>query len=98
MSWLTADPEIAQVQLIGGGFYDDARGANFSGKTHYVIVTGLQVDLPYWFDVVSGGTRSDNAGTHWAVNTGAVGRHADSNRLDRHGHCAMIWKCYDFGS
>jgi hypothetical protein len=70
VSWLTADEEIGQVQLTDGGFYDDARGAVFS-KTHYVIVGGLLASSEYWFDIVSGATRYDNAGAHWTVNTGA---------------------------
>lgn len=72
VSWLTADQEIGQVQLTDGGFYADARGAVFSGKTHYVIVTGLVANSEYSFDVISGGTRYDNAGEHWTVNTGAT--------------------------
>ncbi len=72
VSWLTARAEAGQVQLIGGAVYNDYRGADFAGRTHYVALTGLQAIHSYSFDVISGGARYDHNSAHWAVNTGAA--------------------------
>lgn len=72
VSWSTAANESGQVQLIDGAIYNDDRGANFSGRTHYITVTALQAHHAYSFDVVSGGIKYDNAGAHWTVITGAI--------------------------
>lgn len=70
VSWLTGDAEMGQVQIVDGGCYNDVRGGDFIGKTHYVIVTGLQATSRYSFDIASGETRYDNTGAHWVINTG----------------------------
>jgi hypothetical protein len=72
ISWLTPTDETGQVQLIGGGTYDDDRGTNFHGATHYVTIAGLQANDSYSFDVISNGERYDNAGAHWTTNSGVM--------------------------
>ncbi len=72
VSWTTAAPEIGQVVVVGGATYSDDRGEKFSGVTHYVTLTKLQAGKTYQFDIVSGGVKSDNAGAHWSVTTGAT--------------------------
>ncbi len=72
VSWLTLEPEIGRVKLIGSAIYDDARGAKWSGVTHYVNVAGLRLDSTFAFDIISGGKKYDNAGAHWTVTTGTV--------------------------
>lgn len=70
VSWLTTKAAKGQVQLTDGTTYDDARGSDFVGATHYVTVTGLLANHAYSFDVISGGGRYDHAGAHWTVTTG----------------------------
>jgi hypothetical protein len=71
-SWTTAEAETGQVQLVDGRIYDDARGSDFAGTTHYVPVTGLRANQQYSFDVISRDKRYDHAGAHWTVNTGSA--------------------------
>ncbi len=70
VSWLTGAEEVGQVQVVGGGVYDDVRGADYHGITHYVTVKGLTPNTNYSFDLLSGGTRYEGGGAHWAVTTG----------------------------
>lgn len=70
VSWLTAASESASVQIVGGGTFDDERGAGYAGMTHYVTVKNLLPDTRYYFDLVSGGVRYDNQGAHYTVLTG----------------------------
>ncbi len=72
VSWLTGTSEGAQVQVIGGRTFNDDRGASFAGTIHYVTVTGLQPNTLYQLDLVSGGSKYDNEGAHYAVMTGAT--------------------------
>ncbi len=72
VSWLTGTGEGAQVQLIGGRTFNDDRGASSASTIHYVTVTGLQPNTLYQFDLVSGGSKYDNDGAHYAVLTGAT--------------------------
>lgn len=72
VSWLTPAEETGHVQLVGGKTYEDARGPNFKGTTHYVPITGLAPTTAYSFDVVSGGNKYDSGGDHWSVTTGAT--------------------------
>ena len=70
VSWATNETEIGQVQVIDGATFNDDRGEKFSGKTHYVTVSGLSPDTRYQFDVVSGGKKNDHGGIHYPVMTG----------------------------
>lgn len=70
VSWLTAETTTGQVQLAGDTPYDDDRGANFRGATHYVTVARLGARHTYMFDVISGGKKYDHEGAHWTVTTG----------------------------
>ncbi len=70
VSWLTDVDEKGSVALIGGGSINDDRGAEYSGLTHYVTLSGLTPNSTYQFDIVSGGTRYDNESAHYSVMTG----------------------------
>lgn len=72
VTWLTPVDEAGQVQLVGGPVFQDDRGAEFKGKTHYITVSGLAVNTPYRFDILSGGSRYDGEHAHYAVITGAT--------------------------
>ena len=48
--------------------YDD-RG-QISSNIHHITVKGLQPDTIYFYDIVSGSTRYDNAGEHYTIQTG----------------------------
>lgn len=72
VSWLTTVIEPGRVQLIGGAIYEDERGADFSGTTHYVSINGLRTNSAYSFEIVSGGKKYENGGAHWSVTTGAT--------------------------
>ncbi len=70
--WLTIVDEAGQLQVIGGGTFNDDRGADYSGATHFIDVSGLQPNTTYKFDIVSGGKTYDDDGQHYVVTTGAV--------------------------
>ncbi len=72
VSWLTAAPESGQVQVIGGRTFNDDRGVTFTGATHYFTLGGLTPNTPYQFDVVSGGVKYDNGGSHYKITTGTT--------------------------
>lgn len=70
VSWLTPLDEAGQVQLVDGPVFQDDRGADFKGKTHYITVSALVANSRYQFDILSGGGRYDNERAHYAVVTG----------------------------
>jgi len=72
VSWLTTIVESGRVQLIGGAIYEDERGTDFSGTTHYVSITGLRTNSTCYFEIISGGKKYDNGGARWLVKTGAT--------------------------
>lgn len=72
VSWLTAVAESGQIRLDRGDVYQDKRGADFNGVTHYVTVSGLEPDHDYSFDVISGGKLSTNGDAHWTLHTGTA--------------------------
>ncbi len=72
VSWLTATKESGQVQVVGGRTFNDERGALYSGTLHYVTISGMLPTTLHQFDLVSGGTRYNNDGAHYAVMTGAT--------------------------
>jgi hypothetical protein len=72
VTWMTKASEPGQVRLLDGTVYEDDRGASYRGWTHYVTVSGLQPKTAFSFDVISGGIRFDNAGSHWTVTTAAT--------------------------
>lgn len=72
VSWRTPQAESGQVQLADGQVFEDVRGADYRGKTHYVLVNNLRARTMYKFDIISGGTIYDNGGGHWSVRVGAA--------------------------
>lgn len=70
VSWVSVSPEAGQVQLVGGGTFNDERSATFAGTTHYVQLNNLQSNTTYQFDIVSGGKTYTNNGQHWSVAIG----------------------------
>ncbi len=72
VSWLTTIIESGRVQLIGGAIYEDERGTDFSGTTHYVSISGLRTNSTYYFEIISGGKKYDNGGARWLVKTGVT--------------------------
>ncbi len=50
----------------------DVRGQPVVSKTHYVTVSGLDPSWTqgYTFDVISGGVRDNNGGSHYSISTG----------------------------
>ncbi|MBC8422391.1 MAG: fibronectin type III domain-containing protein, partial [Chloroflexi bacterium] len=75
VSWVTDHLVTGEVHYgtdpanLNQTAYDD-RGAATSDDTHYVTLTGLTPNAPYYFDVVSDGTTDDNGGAHYSVATG----------------------------
>lgn len=70
VSWRTVKNEKGQVRLADGTTFDDVRGADFQGKTHYVVVSNLDAKTNYTFDIVSGGKTYTNNNAHWKIRTG----------------------------
>lgn len=70
VSWLTDADEKGSVALVGGMSFNDDRGLDYSGLTHYVTLSGLSPNTTYQFDIISGGTRYDNETAHYSVQTG----------------------------
>jgi hypothetical protein len=70
VSWRTLQAEKGQVKLSDGTTHDDVRGANFKGKTHYVIVSNVDAKTNYTLDIVSGGKTFTNNNAHWNLRTG----------------------------
>ncbi len=70
VSWRTTESEKGQVRIVDGKTFEDVRGADFEGKTHYVRVDGLRAKAEVPFDIVSGGTTYTNGGSHWVAELG----------------------------
>ncbi|MCG3140489.1 MAG: hypothetical protein HDKAJFGB_01555 [Anaerolineae bacterium] len=70
VTWRTQQAEKGQVKLSDGTTYDDARGAAFKGKTHYVVVSNVDAKTNYTFDIVSGGKTFSQNNAHWTIRTG----------------------------
>jgi hypothetical protein len=59
-----------QVKLATGETFDDVRGENYHGVTHYVVVNNLNAKKTYSFDIISGGEMFTRNGAHWEARTG----------------------------
>lgn len=70
VSWRTAGSARGRIQILGGGSFDDVRGGDYRGKTHYVQVKKLKGRTNYQFDVISDGETYTNGGAHWSVRMG----------------------------
>lgn len=70
VSWRSQSPERGQVKLSSGEIFDDVRGADYQGITHYVMVDNLDAKKNYSLDVISGGQTFTNNGAHWSLKTG----------------------------
>lgn len=73
ISWLTETSETGYVNYgatpaLGNTTYDQ-RGNSYSGKTHYVNLSGLATNATIYYDIVSGGTTYNNNGSHYTANT-----------------------------
>ncbi len=75
VSWITDVDTTGQINYgaspdsLGSVAYDDREQAT-EDDTHYVIVTGLDVSITYYFDVISAESTDDNDGSHYEVSTG----------------------------
>lgn len=72
VSWRTREAERGRVRLVNGDTFEDVRGANYEGKTHYVQVNNLKAKTDYLFDIISGGETYTNGGKHWTAQLGAA--------------------------
>ncbi|MBI4789847.1 MAG: hypothetical protein HY782_22670 [Chloroflexi bacterium] len=72
VSWLTGVNEVGKVQLTTGATFNDERGADYAGATHYVVVTGVPSKTTVQFDILSGDSKYTNEGAHYAVTTGTT--------------------------
>lgn len=72
VSWRTGKAERGRVRLVGGTTFEDVRGANYEGKTHYVQVNNLNAKTDYQFDIISGNQTYTNKGAHWTAKLGAA--------------------------
>lgn len=70
VSWRTPTAVKGQVVLGGGGTFDDVRGANYQGMTHYINVSNIAAKKSYTFDIISGGTTYTHSGAHWSLKMG----------------------------
>ncbi len=70
VSWRTQQAESGQVKLSDGTLYDDARGAAYKGKTHYVVVSNLNAKTNYTLDIISGDKTFTQNNAHWTIRTG----------------------------
>lgn len=70
VSWRTPKSESGQVKLASGETYPDVRGADYQGKTHYVVVDNLDARTTYTFDILSGDKTYTNNNAHWSVRVG----------------------------
>lgn len=70
VSWRSSGAVQGQVKLETGEVFDDVRGADYKGITHYVAVSNLDAKTTYDFDVISGGQVYTNNGAHWSVRMG----------------------------
>ncbi|HZQ05141.1 MAG TPA: hypothetical protein VFD70_01090 [Anaerolineae bacterium] len=71
VSWRSQKAEKGRVVLTSGETFDDVRGANYQGKTHYVAVNNLNAKTTYQFDIQSGNSTFTNNGAHWSAKLGA---------------------------
>jgi len=75
VSWLTGFRETGHLRYgrepdaLDRTAYD-LRGTSYQGYTHYVVVSELQPQTTYYYDVISGGTTDNNDGAHYQVTTG----------------------------
>jgi hypothetical protein len=74
VSWTSVSSCQAEVMVyrgteLFGRFYDD-RGPNYTGKTHYVTVTGLRENTQYAFELKNGDVLDNNGGSRYLVTTG----------------------------
>lgn len=72
VSWRTQNAERGRVRLTNGDMFEDVRGADFRGATHYVRINNLNAKTTYAFDILSGGETYTNNGAHWTVRLGAA--------------------------
>lgn len=72
VSWRTPNAERGQVKLADGEVFEDVRGADYTGRTHYVLVNNLNAKSTIQFDIVSGGATYTNDGAHWSARVGAA--------------------------
>ncbi len=76
VSWMTEVPAAGQVNWgptgALGNVAVDVRDPGYTGRTHYVVVTGPLPETTYFFDVVSDSVVDDNGGQHYSVTTAAV--------------------------
>jgi hypothetical protein len=70
VSWISSSAEQGAVQIISGKLYPDTCSECSSGTLHYVRVDSLQTNTTYQFDIISGGRRYDNTGSHWQIPVG----------------------------
>lgn len=70
ISWRTLNAVAGRVKLGSGDTFNDVRGANFQGATHYIRVNNLAAKTAYTFDVISDGQTYTNGGAHWSVHLG----------------------------
>lgn len=70
VSWRTQNAESGQVKLVGGETFNDVRGADYRGNTHYVQIKNLAPKQNVTFDIVSGATTFTNNNAHWSVTLG----------------------------
>ncbi len=75
VSWLTDLVTTGEIHygtdpgILNQTAYDE-RGATVVDDTHYVTLQGLQPNITYYFDVVSGATTDNNGGVHYSLATG----------------------------
>ncbi|MCC7163248.1 MAG: hypothetical protein IT331_12205 [Anaerolineae bacterium] len=72
VSWRTREAESGRVRLVDGATFEDVRGADFVGKTHYVRVSNLKAKTDYLFDIISGNQTRTNGGKHFTAQLGAA--------------------------
>ncbi len=69
VSWRTQSAQTGSVKL-NNATYQDVRGAEFQGTTHYIKISGLAAKTTYTFDIVSGDETYTKGGAHWSVRLG----------------------------
>jgi hypothetical protein len=70
ISWRSVRNESGQVKLSSGETFDDVRGADYQGTTHYVVVSNIDAKTNYTLDVISGGKTFTNNNAHWNIRAG----------------------------
>ncbi|ETR68357.1 MAG: hypothetical protein OMM_04615 [Candidatus Magnetoglobus multicellularis str. Araruama] len=63
---LLSDPKKAIEKT-----FDDDRGKNFIGDTHYITLSGLSRNTDYFFSILSGDQMDDNNGQRYQASTGS---------------------------